>query len=161
MFGGPKLFVRLERPCRLDVLTETDCRQIGAFAPVPQLLSQKKLAFWSKTATSEPPRSPERRGDPLGVGIQRDIQQSIEIPKKSLKSPFRNSANPIQPLDLRAFKSLNFTFLFRCKTRSIDSFMNMKSVYADVVVHRRRKAKGGAAFAVASPLNPFKQLKTT
>lgn len=33
---------------QLDVLTETDCRQTGAFAPVPQLLSQKKLAYWSK-----------------------------------------------------------------------------------------------------------------
>ncbi|CAE7365139.1 unnamed protein product [Symbiodinium pilosum] len=35
---------------QLDVLTETDCRQTGAFAPVPQLLSQKKLAYWSKVA---------------------------------------------------------------------------------------------------------------
>jgi len=54
---------------QLDVLTETDCRQIGAFAPVPQLLSQKKLAYRSKTAPSphdgrkldERPQSPERR----------------------------------------------------------------------------------------------------
>ncbi|CAE7533134.1 unnamed protein product [Symbiodinium natans] len=38
---------------QLDVLTETDCRQTGAFAPVPQLLSQKKLAYWSKVAPSQ------------------------------------------------------------------------------------------------------------
>ena len=54
---------------RLDVLTETDCRQIGAFAPVPQLLSQKKLAFWSKAAASEPPRSPECQGFQVQIAI--------------------------------------------------------------------------------------------
>lgn len=52
---------------QLDVLTETDCRQTGAFAPVPQLLSQKKLAYWSKVPShhgrkfDERPQSPERR----------------------------------------------------------------------------------------------------
>lgn len=51
---------------QLDVLTETDCRQTGAFAPVPQL-SQKKLAYWSKVPShhgrkfDERPQSPERR----------------------------------------------------------------------------------------------------
>eukprot|EP00435_Cladocopium_sp_Y103_P039323 s2911_g10.t1 len=52
---------------QLDVLTETDCRQTGAFAPVPQLLSQKKLAYWSKVPShhdgrkfDERPQSPER-----------------------------------------------------------------------------------------------------
>lgn len=45
---------------QLDVLTETDCRQTGAFAPVPQLLSQKKLAYWSKVPSHHGRKFDER-----------------------------------------------------------------------------------------------------
>jgi len=82
---------------QLDVLTESNFRQTGPFAPVPQMLSKQKLADLSKMDRQEKPQEPSGDSDELRPSSsQSRMSKSSRTAKATLQVPARKHHSMVE-----------------------------------------------------------------